>query len=252
MNVDDGDCTLDRFLGGRLTLRQPASGHRAGIDPLFLAASVAVRAGERVLDLGCGSGIAGLCLLARQPEAQVTGLELQPALVELARANALANGMDGNFQVIEGSASDPPRFIRGRGFDYVMTNPPWYEAKAVRAPADLSRSAAHVEGDGIDLGEWIKAAAGMLRPKGRLALVHRADRLGDILAALAACRLGEVRVTPLWPKAETPARRVLVSARAGVKTPLEIRPGLVLHRPDGAYTEAAEAVLRDGSALSSA
>ncbi|TAN58842.1 MAG: methyltransferase domain-containing protein, partial [Magnetospirillum sp.] len=117
MDANEAEFTQDRFLDGRLAIRQPAKGHRAGIDPVFLAAAVAAQPGERVLDLGSGTGIAGLCLLARLPEIEVTGLEIQPELARLARENAEANGMGGAYRVVEGSVLDPPLLIRGRGFD---------------------------------------------------------------------------------------------------------------------------------------
>jgi tRNA1(Val) A37 N6-methylase TrmN6 len=88
----------------------------------------------------------------------------------------------------------------------------------------------------------------MLQPKGTLVVVHRADRLDELLAALRG-KVGEITVFPLWPKAGRPAKRVLVRARKGVATPLALLPGLVLHEDDGRYTPIAQAVLRDGAAL---
>lgn len=240
--------TEDHLLGGRVVIRQPGQGYRVGADPVLLAAAVAVRTGPRVLDLGCGVGAAGLCLLARLPDARVTGLELQPDLAGLARANGDANGFGDRFQVVEGCLSAPPALIKGQGFDVVITNPPWYEAGTVSEPAVASKRIGHVERE-MDLECWLRAAVKLLRPRGHLALVHRADRLGDILAAVKPLKLGEVRVIPLWPKVGRPAMRVVVTARKDLKTPLEITPGLVLHQADGAYTAEAEAVLRHGAAL---
>ncbi|MGE5548575.1 MAG: tRNA1(Val) (adenine(37)-N6)-methyltransferase [Solirubrobacterales bacterium] len=242
----DDPTTCDRFLGGRLTVRQPAEGYRAGSDPVFLAATVPARANDRVLDLGCGVGTAGLCLLARVAGVTVTGLELQPGLAALARANAAENHLVERLTVVEGSLTDPPDL--GPGFDHVITNPPWYEAGTVNRPRTATKAIGHVEGD-VDLGAWLKAAVGYLKPKGRLFVIHRADRLGDILAALGRCPVGAVRVLPLWPRAGKPAIRVIVSARRNARTPLEMLPGVVLHREGGGYSDIAEAVLRHGAAL---
>lgn len=235
----------DRFLDGRLVIRQPVAGYRAGSDPLFLAASVPARAGERVLDMGCGVGTASLALLARVAGLRLTGLEVQPSLADLARANASANGLA--LEVAEGCVTRPPAGVPMHAFDHVITNPPWYEPGTVSRPAAESKAVGHVEE--VGLAEWLKQAVRFLRPKGRLFVVHRADRLGDILAGLHPLTVGEIRVLPLWPKPDRPAGRVVVSARKDSRAPLEVLPGLLLHNPDGTYTERAEDVLRRGAPL---
>lgn len=237
--------TLDRFLGGRLVIRQPKSGYRAGIDPVFLAAALEARAGEHVLDMGCGVGTAALCLTARLAGVTVTGLELQPELAELARANAEANGLADRVRVVDGCLTARP--VPESSVDWVMTNPPWYEASKVSAPQTRSKAMGHVEGE-ADLPAWVRSAQRALKPKGRLVMIHRADRLGDILSEMTACRMGGIRVFPLFAKPGAPAIRVIVTAAKGSRTPLELLPGMVLHDEAG-YVSQAEAVLRDGAAL---
>ena len=105
-----------------------------------------------------------------------------------------------------------------------------------------------ISGEG-ELAAWIGACLARLRPQGRLTLIHRADVLAELLAALAG-RAGDVVVFPLWPTAEAPAaKRVIVAARKGGRGPSRLARGLVLHGPDGHYTEAAEAILRDGAPI---
>lgn len=245
---EDFPTRTDRFYGGRLLLRQPARGYRAGIDPILLAASVPAAAGDTVLDVGCGVGTAGLCLLARRGDVSVTALELQPALAALARTNAEDNGLADRLSVVEGDLLCPPEALRGRHFDHVVTNPPWHPATATRRPATASKSIGHVEG-AAGLEEWLRAAARFVGPHGTLSVIHRADRLGDLLSGLAGRGLGEVRVLPLWPKAGQAAGRVVVRARRGSRAPLELLPGLVLHDEDGRYTAQADDVLRGSSTL---
>lgn len=237
--------STDQFLGGRLVLRQPIDGYRAGSDPVFLAAAVAAAGGDSVLDLGSGVGTAGLCLLARVDNIHVTGLELQPQLADLAQANAAENGLDGRYTVVQGCLTSRPAALRGVTFDHVITNPPWYEPGTIRPPRADSKAIGHLEGE-ADLAQWLRAAVKYLKPKGRLWLIHRADHLGRILAGLDGLKVGEIRVVPIWPKQGRAAIRVLVTARKDSKAPMELLPGLVAHADDGAYTPQAEAILRDG------
>ena len=236
--------TEDRLLGGRVRLTQPAAGYRAGIDPVFLAAAVPARAGERVLDVGSGAGAAALCLAARVAEAAVTGIEADRALVRLATANAEATGVGERVRFFTGDLLAPPVRLAPASFDHVMANPPFIPEGAGRAPPNPGKAAATVE-DNAGLGDWLRFCLLMAAPAGTVTLIHRADRLDAILGALAG-RLGGVVVFPLWPggTGRKAAKRVIVTGRKGSRAPLGLVPGLVLHQPGGAFTDEAEAVLR--------
>jgi tRNA1(Val) A37 N6-methylase TrmN6 len=248
------EVTEDRLLDGRVRLRQPADGYRAAIDPVFLAA--AVPSGGRgggplsVLDLGCGVGAATLCLLARLAEVRVAGIEVQPQLAALARDNAALNGWAHRFEVVEGDLAGPVLLndisTDRNGFDEVICNPPHHRAGMAAAP-DPAKAAANREAR-ASLDDWVAAALAHARPKGAVTFIHRADRLDDLLAALRG-RAGGIIVFPLWPKPGEAARRVLVRARKGVRAPLTLAAGLVLHTADGGFTPAAERVLREGHGL---
>lgn len=241
------DLTVDRLLGGRVSLNQPAHGYRVAIDPVLLAAAVPARAGERVLDAGAGTGAAALCLARRVLGCQVVGIELQHALQRIAAANVMQNGLGDRVEMLAGDlVQPPPRLARG-SFDHVMTNPPHLAAPAASAPPLAERAIAHVEGQ-VPLPEWLRACLRMLRPGGLLTVIHRADRLGDLLASLGSS-VGGLAVFPFWPKQHKPARRVLLQGRKGSRAPLALMPGLVLHAADGKLSVAAEAVLRHGEAL---
>jgi tRNA1(Val) A37 N6-methylase TrmN6 len=237
--------TEDAFLGGQVRLRQPVEGYRAAIDPVLLAASVDAGPGQRVLEVGTGHGAAAICLAHRVPDCAVTGIEIQPALVRLANDNARLNGLSSSVQVMVGDLVRPLPRIAAGGFDHVMANPPYLDAPRADVSPDAARAAANVEG-GADLSEWIAFMLRMVRSKGTITLIHRADRLGDILSLLQG-QAGEVVVFPLWPKQGIAAKRVIVRARKGIRTPLSMSAGLVMHEDNGGYTAAADEILRGGA-----
>ena len=149
-------------------------------------------------------------------------------------------------EITVGDIAAPPSRLALGAFDHVMMNPPFQRPGRARMPADASRAASHVEGE-AGLRDWIAFGVSMLRGSGTLTLVHRADRLGDILAALDG-RAGGVVVFPLWPRDDgSPARRIVVRARRGTAAPLRLSPGLVLHEADGEFTPEADRILRGAS-----
>jgi tRNA1(Val) A37 N6-methylase TrmN6 len=241
MAPQDMAFTDDRLLDGRVHIRQPADGYRVAVDPVLLAAAVPAKSGQHVLDAGCGTGAAMFCLAARVPGLRITGLELQPRLAEYARAGLALNGLGGTAEVVTGDIAG----VAPGAYDIVMTNPPFAEHGT--APPNASLAVAHMEGE-LDLAAWLRHCLKALKPKGRLVIVHRADRLSDILGILHA-RTGDIRIFPIHPKAGQPARRVIVDAGNDRRTPDTLMPGFILHNDGGGFTPAADAVLRGGSAL---
>ena len=247
-----GAVTDDALRGGRLQLLQPEAGYRVAIDPVFLAAAVPVRAGERVLDVGAGTGAASLCLASRVTDCRIAGLEIDHATVRIANENVRRNNFADRINIMIGDIVRPPIRLAPGSFDHAMANPPYLEAARATAPPNASRAGAHVEGhasEGADLAAWLKFALSMVRAKGTLTLVHRADRLDHVLAELRGLA-GGIVVFPLWPDATAkPAKRVLVRAIKGSAQPMRLAAGLILHESDGRYTAAADAVLRHAHGL---
>ena len=244
------DLTHDAFLGGRLRLWQPRHGYRAGIDPVLLAATVAARGGQRVLDLGCGVGTAMLCLHARVPDLALTGVERDPLAADLARRNAEAAGARAT--VVTADLTDLPMPLRAETFDHVITNPPYFDRTAGAAAADPGRDLGR--GGDVTLETWLDAAIRRVRPGGRLWLVQPVGRLDRVIATLAG-RLGSLAVRPLCARESRAPHLALITARHGGRAPFVLAPPLVLHaepshmddRPD--YTPCITGILRDGKML---
>ncbi len=244
------EITEDKFLGGRLTLLQPREGYRAGVDPVFLAASVSARAGDSVLDLGCGVGAAALCLGHRVPGMTLVGVERQEAYAELARMNAVDNGID--LDVFAADLTEMPAAVKDASFDHVIMNPPYHLRARATTSADPGREAALFED--APLRGWIDAATKRLKPRGCLSLIQKAERLPEILSGMDS-RLGSILVKPLIPREGRAAALVLVQARKGGRGAFRLTAPLVLH--EGAehagdrdsYRPEVAAILRDGAGL---
>jgi tRNA1(Val) A37 N6-methylase TrmN6 len=244
------DLTTDAFLGGRLTIRQPRAGYRAGVDPVLLAAAVPARSGEAVLELGCGAGVAALCLGRRVPGVGLVGLEVQADYAALARENAAANGI--GLEVAEGDLARMPASLGARSFDHVMANPPYFRREAGTRAGDAGREIAM--GEGTPLAQWIEVGMRRLRPGGRFTLIQRAERLPDLLAAFAG-RKASLTVLPLAPREGRDATLVILAARKGGRSPFRLLAPLILHdgpvhsRDGEDYAAPVQAVLREGAGL---
>ena len=241
--------TDDTLLGGRVRLRQPARGYRVATDPVLLAAAVPAESGQRVLEVGIGTGAAALCLARRVPGCSVTGLERDAAMAALCRRNAEANGLDRAVDVILGDLARPPNRLGPASFDHAMANPPWRPESEGAPPGDPQRAGAHVESE-VDLAAWLRFAATMLRRGGTVTSILAAERLDEHLAAYAAAGIGEIAVAPLWSRDDgRPAGRVILRGRRDIRAPVALLPGFVIHEGDGGYTPEIDAVLRRGAAL---
>jgi tRNA1(Val) A37 N6-methylase TrmN6 len=234
---------IDRLLDGRVQVAQPADGYRVAVDAVLLAAAVDAAQGATVLDLGCGVGSVGLCLAWRRPDLSVTGLDREPVFVACARANAARNGMAERLRILEADLRAP----LPQKFDHIAMNPPYLKAGTATVSAHPLKAAATAEGE-AKLADWIAAARDALKPGGVLTLIHRADRLDDVLSGVTRS-FGGITILPFHPKLDRAAKRIILRAQLGSGEKLALLPGLILHEENGAFTAAADSILRDGKAL---
>lgn len=233
--------TDDAFIGGRLILRQARKGYRAGMDALLLAAAVSALSFRKGLDAGCGVGGAMLTAASLiDHDGRLTGLEKDAAAAALAAYNVEANELAGRVNVFNGDILTPPAAMLG-AFDLVFSNPPFFDDDSAIRPPSEERTAAWIAG--VPLEAWIKAMAKLCAPKGHLLVLHRADRLGDILSALEG-RAGDAVIYPVRPRAGEAAKRVIICAKVGSRAPMRLLKGLDLHPQsgEGRFTPEAEAV----------
>lgn len=237
------DTTTGTLLSGRVSYVQPADGYRTGIEPVFLAAAIPARPGERVLEAGLGAGAGLLCLGARVPGVLAAGVELDPAMADLARANLAANGLS-DWPVTTADIMDlqwPARF------DHAYANPPWHDPAGT--PSTNARRLLAKQAQTAGLEEWAAALARLLRPGGSLTLILPAAATSRGLAALNGAGCGSITLLPLWPKPLQAARLMIFQGLRDRRGPDRMLPGLILHQDDGGFTTAAEGVLRQGCGL---
>ncbi|GIU66932.1 tRNA1(Val) (adenine(37)-N6)-methyltransferase [Candidatus Phycosocius spiralis] len=238
--------SFDLFLKGALTIEQPVNGYRAGSDAVLLAAAAVSFEGHNMLEAGCGVGAVLLSLAHLRGDRDLTlhGLEKDSEVLSLAYRNQKANHLAAHIKFEQGDVLAPPNHLKGQ-FDLVFSNPPFFDDdRAIRDPL-AARQGAYIIG--APLAAWIQSMLTMAKPKGRFLMIHRADRLADILAALVS-RAGDIGVFPVRPRAGEPAKRILISARKGSRAPLRLLEGLDMH-PDaglGRFSPAYQAICEGG------
>jgi tRNA1(Val) A37 N6-methylase TrmN6 len=248
LSATDEDQHLETLLlGGRVRLLQPKVGYRAGMDAALLAATVCGRPGERILEAGCGPGAALLQAAHRAPDTGFTGVERDPAALNLAQRNITLNDMASRLEVLHGDVDAGFKTLNVSPFDAAFANPPFFDdPTGLRGPHPAKADAWLADGG---LKAWTKFLLKAVREGGRIIIVHRADRLADLLAFLGE-GAGSFRIRPVQPFADAPAKRVLVQAIKTGKAPLTLLPPLVLHERQGAkHTIQADAILRGEAAL---
>lgn len=193
-------------------------------------------------DLGASSGLVGLAAALASPEARVTLFERETDLVALSRRNIEANALGVRVEAVEANILSRGALADFReAFDAVLTNPPFFAAHRMRLSPTKAGAHALDANDGASLEAWIRRAASILKPRGQLLMIHRADSVEAVLAAMRG-RLGSLRLRFIHPRAGEDAIRLLVQGVKGSRGPLAIGSPLVLHEADGRFTAEAQAI----------
>lgn len=241
------ETTQGAVLGGRVILRQPRVGYRAGLDAALLAASVETKPGERAIEAGCGVGAALLQAATRWSGAHFVGVERDPAPLALARENIALNALGDRLDVRSGDVEQGFSGLALAPFDAAFSNPPFFDDETSLRGPHPARRGAYIADGGLEA--WTRFLLKAVRPGGRVTVIHRTDRLADLLRLLGEGG-GSFRIRPVQPFADAPAKRVLVRAIKTGKAPLVLLPPLVLHDRDGAkHTPFADALLRGEASL---
>ena len=254
ISSDERTETRDAFLGGAVQVRQPRRGYRAGLDAVLLAAAVPTPADDQnlhVLDVGAGVGTVGLCAAVRLPTIDVTLVEQSDELCALAERNIDDNALAPRARVIcqdvVAPAKQAHRQLVDNSFDVVVSNPPFYDVSSHRrSPSPLKANSHSMPEDGLD--RWLRYMARKTRPGGTAIIVHRADQLPELVAAMTS-RFGALVLQPLHPRVGEPASRVMLRGTKGSRAPMRISPGIFLHGDDNRFTDDIDRVLKTPIAM---
>ena len=223
---------LDRLFPGGYQFLYEDTLFRPGTDSFLLSAFPSLNPGLRVCDLGCGTGLLGLLLLQRQPQLSVSGIELLPSAAELARRTAALNDLTDRLRIYCGDLRTPRQFLPPGSQDLVICNPPYYPAGSGRLPSDPALRSARSE-ENCTLEDVCQSAETLLRWGGRFCLVHKPERLTDVLCSLRAHRMEPKRLRFVCKEGGSAPSLFLLEGRRGGKPGLQIQPSLLLQTADG-------------------
>lgn len=239
----DGERIDDLQFGGFRLIQNPSL-FSFSTDAVLLAEFAKIAPGAKVVDLGAGNGILEVLLYSRQKNATYGAVEIQPELFDLLERNIALNGMAGASCAILGDIRSAPQFF-GTHNDAVVCNPPFEKADSGFSRTGAVHEAARRE-TRITFGEICKAADGCLRWGGKLYIVHRTDRLAEILCTLRDNRLEPklLRMCAGSPRKEP--RTCLIMAKKGAKEGMRVLPQLTLLEEDGSESAELKRIYRKG------
>ncbi len=228
---------------GGFKLLQDTDAYCYGVDAVLLADLAKARKTDNVLDMCCGNGAVSLIIEALYSPRSITGLEVQAEAADLARQSIRLNALEHKCSIICGDAKDAEHIFSPGSFSLVVCNPPYFEAgRGVSSDADTKRLARHESTAGIE--DFIKASAYVLKKGGRLCLVHRPERLADIMSAARQHGLEPKLMRMVVPHSGDAPNLVLLQLVKGGGKELKILPELAVRTKDGGYTEELQKIYR--------
>lgn len=229
------DVTIDDLFISGLKIIQPRSGYRFGIDAVLLSGFARLSDNCRVADLGSGSGAVPLLLVARQGNIEVSGLEIQPDMAELARRSVNLNGLADRVFIFEGDIKAPPPQLKKGRFDVVVTNPPYLRKNQGRVNPSPGLALARHE-MACSLDDVIRTAGSLLRYRGQFCMIHRTDRLAEALDRLREHGLEPKRLRLVHPALNRDSNLFLVESVKGGHPGVTVEPPLAIYDAKGEYT----------------
>ena len=231
--MKDKNERLDDLQNGYMLFQNPKQ-FCFGIDAVLLAWFAKAKPGERVLDMGTGTGIVPILMKARYPKGYFTGLEIQEESAELARRSVAYNKLEQDIDIVTGDIKEAGAVFGGASFDVVTTNPPYMIGSHGLIGENSAKTIARHEVL-CDLDDILRESAKMLKQGGRFYMVHRPFRLAEIFSKMVAYHIEPKRMRLVYPFVDKEPNMVLIEGLRGGKSRLTVEKPLIVYKEPGVY-----------------
>lgn len=207
-----------------------------GMDAVLLSGFARVKQGEKVLDLGTGTGIIPILLEAKTDGEHFTGLEIQPESADMASRSVAYNDLQDKIDIVVGDIKDASQRFGASSFDVINTNPPYMIGQhGIKNDQDAKAIARHEIL--CDLDDILRESAKMLKPSGRFYMVHRPFRLAEIFSKMIEYRIEPKRMQLVYPFVDKEPNMVLIEGLRGGKSRITVEKPLIVYKQPGVYTD---------------
>lgn len=230
------DETLDDLLIQGLQIIQKSRGFRFTLDAVLLAHFATLKEGDRVVDLGTGTGIIPLLLTTRATKVHVTGVEIQDKMAQMTRRSVVLNALEDKVNIIQGDLRDIHLLLGGGIFTLVTANPPYWSPQEGQPSRHEGKAVARHELS-CSLEDIVRSAGKLLNYQGRFAMIHRAGKLAEVFSLLRSYELEPRRLRFIHSFLGKEAQHFLLEARKKAAPDLKVLPPLVVYEKQGVYTQ---------------
>lgn len=227
---------LDQLDPSNLLVLQNPKYFCFGMDAVLLAQLTNLKAGDFICEFGTGSGVIPLILSGRRNDVKIIALEIQKEMADMALRSVFLNEMQHRISVLEADFCKSSNLLGSGVFQLVVCNPPYRSLnRGLINPVQQKAMSRHeVTGN---LEEWVREAARILSPKGRLAMVYRPQRLAELIVVLKENHLEPKRMIFIQPKKNRAPNLVFVESVKGANPELIVERPLIVYQQSGEYTE---------------
>ncbi|MGJ7045890.1 tRNA1(Val) (adenine(37)-N6)-methyltransferase [Thermoanaerobacterium thermosulfurigenes] len=233
--LKNGERIDDLNLNG-LKLIQREDMFKFGMDAVLLSNFVYTKKGDKIVDLGCGTGIIPILIAGKSRDTRIVGVEIQSEVANIAIRNVYLNNFEGRIDIINDDIRNVVDKLGIEKYDIVTSNPPYMPYKTGFDKNSESENISRYELNG-GLDDFIKVASRLLKFGGKFFLVHRVDRIVDIVYNLRICNLEPKKIRFIHPHIGEKPNLVLVESKKGAKSGVVIMPPLYVYEENGGYTK---------------